>query len=77
MAYVEVIRKVFVAGGYMVVRPWPENDKFIELCTEVNDRSAGHFGQVSIAFDKADDLMTLAGVLIEAAKEVARRNAEG
>ena len=67
MENVEVVYKVWINDGYLLIRPWPDDIECMELCTEPGDQSEKWFGRVSIAFVKPEDLRALAFALNRAA----------
>lgn len=70
---IDTIRKVWINDHYVLVRPWPEDEACVELCTEPGPDSAGFFGKASIAFGTPEGLKTLAKALILAADEMEQR----
>lgn len=67
---IDVIRKVWINDGYVLVRPWPSDVDCIELCTEPGKHSEEWFGRMSITFGTPDGLRTLAKALNLAADEM-------
>jgi hypothetical protein len=74
---IETTYKVWLEGdGYLLIRPWPDNLDYMELCTEPGDNSEGWFGKISIAFASAEQLKTLAEALLLAANEMETKESQ-
>jgi hypothetical protein len=47
---IETIRRVWIDDHYVLVRPWSEDENYVELCTEPGPSSQDFFGRMSITF---------------------------
>lgn len=67
---IQVTRKIWISGGYVIIRPWPESNDCFEFCTEPGDESEKFFGKLSISFGDPEDMRALAEALNDAADEM-------
>lgn len=67
---IETIRKIWIGEGFLLLRPWEQDDNCIELCTAEDENSEGFFKRVSILFGDRQSLRDLAKALLLAADEM-------
>lgn len=73
---IETTYKVWLGDGYLLIRPWPDNPDYMELCTEPGENSEGWLGKISIPFTSAEQLKTLAEALLLAANEMETKESQ-
>jgi hypothetical protein len=57
--------------GYIVVKPWDDDNDVYEICTEDTEQSQGYFGKISVLLNNADAAKALVEVLLDVAEVLA------